>query len=118
MEGISIRLPSLTNVNVNYSAHVQDIGWQKEKKNGQLAGTTGQSKRLEAIKIELSGKDADQYDIYYQVHAQDYGWLDWAKNGEAAGTEGLCKRLEAIRIVIVNKGDAAPGKTDKPFVKK
>lgn len=118
MEAISIRLPSLTNVNVNYSAHVQDVGWQKEKKNGQLAGTTGQSKRLEAIKIELSGKEADQYDIYYQVHAQDYGWLDWAKNGEAAGTEGLCKRLEAIRIVIVNKGDAAPGNTENPFVKK
>ena len=118
MEGISILLPSLTNVNVNYSAHVQDIGWQKEKKNGQLAGTSGESKRLEAIKIRLSGKEADQYDIYYQVHAQDYGWLDWAKNGETAGTEGLSKRLEAVRIVIVNKGDAAPGDTTKPFVKK
>lgn len=75
MEAISILLPSLLNVNVNYSAHIQDIGWQKEKKNGQLAGTEGQSKRLEAIKIRLSGKEADQYDIYYQVHAQDYGWL-------------------------------------------
>lgn len=118
MEAISILLPSLLNVNVNYSAHIQDIGWQKEKKNGQLAGTEGQSKRLEAIKIRLSGKEADQYDIYYQVHAQDYGWLGWAKNGEAAGTEGLSKRLEAVRIVIVNKGDAAPGNTTKPFVKK
>ena len=42
-----------------------------------------------------------------------YGWLDWAKNGESAGTEGLSKRLEAIEIVLVEKGGAAPGSTNK-----
>lgn len=118
LEGIRINILSIPNVNVKYCTHVQDIGWQREKENGQLAGTKGKAKRLEAIKIYLSGKDADKYDIYYQVHAQDYGWLDWAKNGEAAGTEGLSKRLEAIRIVVLNRGEVAPGNTDRTFVKK
>ena len=118
LEGIRINILSIPNVNVKYCTHVQDIGWQREKENGQLAGTQGKAKRLEAIKIYLSGKDADKYDIYYQVHAQDYGWLDWAKNGEAAGTEGLSKRLEAIRIVVLNRGEVAPGNTDRTFVKK
>ena len=81
-----------------------------------MAGTSGQSKRLEAIKIKLSGEAANQYDIYYRVHAQSYGWLDWAKNGEAAGSEGYSKRLEGIEIRLVKKGEAAPGSTSRPFV--
>ena len=60
----------------------------------------------------------NKYDVYYRVHAQSYGWLDWAKNGEKAGTEGLAKRLEAIQIVLVEKGGAAPGSTEKAFIKK
>jgi uncharacterized protein YjdB len=86
--------------------------------DGAVAGTTGQGKRLEAIKIELTGELAQKYDVYYRVHAQSYGWLDWAKNGEPAGTEGLSKRLEAIQIVYVPKGGAAPGATTRPYVKK
>lgn len=81
-----------------------------------MAGTSGQSKRLEAIKIKLSGDAANKYDIYYRVHAQDYGWLGWAKNGESAGSEGYCKRLEGIEIKLVKKGGAAPGSTSRPFV--
>ena len=38
---------------VKYQTHVQDIGWQTQVKDGEIAGTEGQSKRLEAIKIEL-----------------------------------------------------------------
>ena len=60
---------------------------------------------------------AEHYDVYYRVHAQTYGWLDWACNGAPAGTEGLSKRLEGIEIVLVEKGGAAPGATDRPFIK-
>ena len=50
--------------------------------NGATSGTTGEAKRVEAIKIELTGTEAQNYDIYYRAHCQTYGWLDWAKNGE------------------------------------
>ena len=73
------------------------------KKNGELAGTTGQSKRLEAIEISLSEELTKKYDVYYRVHAQDYGWMAWKKNGELAGTTGQSKRLEAIEIELVKK---------------
>ena len=53
------------------------------------------------------------YDVYYRVHAETYGWLDWAKNGEIAGTTGCAKRLECIQVVLVKKGAAAPGNTQK-----
>ena len=81
-----------------------------------MSGTSGQAKRLEAIRIRLDGKLEEMYDIYYRVHAQTYGWLDWAKNGDPAGTEGLSKRLEAIEIVLVEKGEKAPGNTICPFL--
>ena len=103
---------------ISYQTHVQDYGWQDWKSNGQMSGTSGQSKRLEAIKVKLSGETANQYDVYYRVHAQDYGWLDWAKNGESAGTEGYSKRLEGIQIVLVKKGENAPGSTSRPFIYK
>lgn len=84
--------------------------------DGNVSGTSGQSKRLEAIQIHLTGAAKDMYDVYYCVHAQNNGWLDWAKNGEPAGTVGFSYRLEAIKVVLVFKGGAAPGPTARPFV--
>ena len=60
--------------------------------------------RLEAMQFELSGDDAEKYDVYYRVLAQSYGWLNWAKNGEISGTAGYGKRLEGIQIIVVEKG--------------
>lgn len=84
-----------------YTTHIQDIGWQNQVKDGEMAGTEGQAKRLEAIKITL--KDLSGVKIKYQTHIQDIGWQDWKYDGEKAGTEGQSKRLEAIQIKIVDK---------------
>lgn len=124
LEAIQIRIAdSKYNGSIQYTTHIQDIGWENKseedwKEDGEVSGTSGKSKRLEAIRIRLTGQLEEKYDIYYRVHAQDYGWLDWAKNGEEAGTSGLSKRLEAIEIVLIQKGAQAPGKTDKPYVMK
>ena len=116
LEGINIKLTNKPySGSIVYTTHVQSIGWQGSENNvntwfrdGQMAGTSGRAKRLEAIRIALTGEMAEHYDVYYRVHAQTYGWLAWAKNGEAAGTAGLSKRLEGIQIVLVPKGGAAP----------
>ena len=120
LEAIKIKLQKMkVSGNIEYQSHVQTYGWEKSwKKNGQLSGTSGKAKRLEAVKIRLTGEMKNKYDVYYRVHAQSYGWLGWAKNGEKAGTEGLAKRLEAVQIVLVEKGGAAPGSTEKTFIKK
>lgn len=117
LEAIKISLNSAISGGVSYCTHVQTYGWQDWKTDGQIAGTNGESKRLEAIKIKLTGKAAEEYDIYYRVHAQTFGWLGWAKNGESAGSEGYGKRLEAIEIKLVKKGNAAPGSTTGAFKK-
>lgn len=99
-----------------YRAHVQNIGWQDWVKNGELAGTEGQSLRVEAFQIKLEGAVADVYDVYYRVHAQNIGWMGWAKSGELAGTEGQSLRLEALEIKLVSKNDPnKPTSTDDAF---
>ena len=90
-----------TAASVSYRAHCQTYGWLSWVTDGATAGTTGQSKRLEAIRItvdsELSGS------ITYRVHCQTYGWTSWVSDGETAGTTGLSKRAEAIQIVLTGE---------------
>ena len=117
LEGINIELRNQAySGDIVYTTHVQKYGWQGSEtdqskwfRNGQMAGTSGEAKRLEAICINLTGEMGQKYDIYYRVHAQSYGWLGWAKNGAPAGTAGYGKRLEGIQIVLVPKGGTAPG---------
>ena len=66
--------------------------------DGEIAGTEGESKRVEAIRIKLNEKIGRN--IRYRVHVQDIGWMDWVQNGEIAGTVGESKRIEAIEIEI------------------
>lgn len=122
LEGIKINLDTQGyDLGVSYQTHIQNIGWENDagigwQSNGNMSGTYGKSLRLEAIKIKLTGSDADKFDIYYQVHAENIGWMGWAKNGESAGTAGYSYRLEAIKIKIIPKGADAPGSTANPFL--
>ncbi len=85
---------------VSYRTHVQTYGWQAWKKNGNTSGTTGKSKRLEAIQINLSNKPVTG-GIQYRTHIQTYGWESgWKSNGTLSGTTGKSKRLEAIQIKL------------------
>ena len=93
---------------VEYSGHVQNVGWESYVSNGEICGRPGKNLRIEAIRMRLTGELADQYDIYYCMHCQNYGWLAWAKNDTPAGTAGMSLRVEAIRIRIVEKGSTAP----------
>ena len=83
------KLPDL-----QYQVHVQDLGWQEWKNAGEEAGTTGECKQIEAIKL----KGNNGLDVSYRVHMQDIGWGDWVSNGEQAGTTGQNRQIEAINI--------------------
>ena len=87
---------------VGYSTHVQTYGWQTTKYNGEVSGTSGESKRLEAIKINLVDPKYEG-SIEYQTHVQTYGWMVYVADGEASGTSGESKRLEAIRIKLTGE---------------
>ncbi|WP_343674127.1 hypothetical protein [Chitinophaga sp.] len=97
-----------------YKAHVEAIGWQGYVTSPYgIAGTVGQSRRMEAIQIygprygnpnfTLTFNDsapsttARPY-IYYRVHQDSYGWEGWVSENDVAGITGASKRLEAIQI--------------------
>jgi uncharacterized protein YjdB len=85
-----------------YSVHCQDIGWMSEVYDGETAGTSGQGKRLEAIKISVGNADTSG-GITYRTHVQDHGWMDWVSDGEMSGTSGEGRRLEAIQIKLTGE---------------
>ena len=69
-----------------YRVHVQDYGWLDWVEAGQKCGTEGESKRIEAIEIKLTGELAKYYSVEYCVHIQDYGDMQgWVKDGALAG---------------------------------
>ncbi|MBE5933610.1 MAG: hypothetical protein E7263_09355 [Lachnospiraceae bacterium] len=85
---------------VYYHTHIQGYGdSQGEKKNGEMAGTSGEAKRLENIKIDVDS-EYDMIGIQYTTHCQSYGWMPWSSRYEANGTAGEAKRLEAIKIQL------------------
>lgn len=90
---------------IQYKTHVQNVGWQNWKQNGETAGTSGKGLRLEAINIQLVGDIASKVKVKYQVHVQNVGWQGWKQNGELAGTSGRGLRLEAIKIQLETSDD-------------
>lgn len=98
-------LASFGPAHVTYSAHVQNIGWEKNPSaDGQLSGTTGRSLRIEAFKASVKSDNVTG-DISYSAHVQDKGWMSAVSNNVVAGTVGQGKRVEAFKFSLT--GDMA-----------
>ena len=97
------KIAPLATPSVQYRTHVQDHGWEDVwKTNGEMSGTSGESRRLEAIEIKLVGSPYEG-SIEYSTHIQDIGWQSFKKDGNTSGTEGQSKRLEAIKIRLTGE---------------
>ena len=83
---------------VSYQTHVQNIGWQGWRLNGDISGTSGKSFRLEGIEIKTN--DEENVGVEYQTHVQNIGWQGWKANGAMSGTSGKSLRLEAIQMKL------------------
>ncbi|MER5773566.1 polysaccharide deacetylase [Streptomyces sp. NPDC002039] len=92
---------------VCYAAHVQDVGWQAAVCDGQVAGTTGQGRRMEALVIATRGVGG----VCANAHLADVGWQGWACAGEGAavtvGTTGQARRMEALGVQVGSGGVGA-----------
>ena len=81
---------------VSYTVKIHNENYGNNVKDGAMAGTTGQAKQLEGIKINLNNMSMMSGSINYQGHIQNVGWGDTVSNGTAVGVNG--NRLEGIRI--------------------
>ena len=100
---------------VSVEAHVSNVGWQAAVGNGGTAGTTGQSRAIEALRVRLSGELSARYTVWYRVHSAEFGWLGWACDGADAGSAGYGRAVQAVQVAVLPKGDPAPGDTACPF---
>lgn len=89
----------VNNNGIKYIPHVQGIGWMEWMHDGQVAGTTGMEKRLEAIRIDTSA--IPDLKLTVHAHIQGEGWKTFKDitPDTIIGTIGQGKRLEAIAIV-------------------
>ena len=79
---------------IKYRAHIENIGWQDWKMEGETAGTTGESLRMEAIQISAP------FDIWGAAHIENKGWVDYGKIDKETiiGTVGEGLRLECLKL--------------------
>ena len=101
---------------ISVEAHVSNVGWQAAVGNGGTAGTTGQSRAVEALRVRLSADLSARYTVWYRVHSAEFGWLGWACDGADAGSAGYGRAVQAVQVAVLPKGDPAPGDTATPFV--
>lgn len=80
---------------VSYRVHMRGNGWGAWQCDGEMAGSTGQNRRIEAICLDGDGK-AD-----VTVHIKDTGDKEYkgVTKQTVCGTIGEGKRIEAIKIV-------------------
>lgn len=104
---------------IRYRAHVSGAGWLPAVRDGQTAGTEGQGRRMEAIKITPpEGCELDAY-----AHVQGIGnlYYDGIRRGKSSGTgssktdpiigtvaRGL--RLEALMFRVCKLPESLKGK--------
>ena len=94
MEAIRI---AISRFRIEYQAHVAGYGWMNVVFNGETAGTTGQFKSLQAIKIWLVDAPPNLR-IIYRTFVQGLGWSRWVSNGAVAGATGERRSIQAIQI--------------------
>lgn len=80
---------------ISYQAHVQNVGWMNPVTNGQTAGTSGKSLRVEALRFTITGDVKGA--VQCQAHVQNVGWQGLTSN---PGTTGRSLRVEAIRLML------------------
>ena len=67
---------------LSLSSHVGMVGWQPEVRDEMMSGTTGQSRRIEAIKASLHNTTGLPGNIQYSSHVSYVGWQDWKQAGD------------------------------------
>ena len=118
VEAVRLRLTgeAARDYDVWYRVHAAGYGWMGWAKNGEDAGTTGLSCRLEAVQVRLVKKGGEAptaagcnvsfafrkapMSIECRAHVAKYGWLPAVRDGATAGTTGESLRLEALRVAL------------------
>ena len=90
-------------IQLKYRAYLHGGLWQEERSNGEMAGTTGQNRAMEALQVKIDNQTEATGGIEYSAHVQNIGWQDAVKDGETAGIEGKNLPIEAIKMNLTGE---------------
>jgi uncharacterized protein YjdB len=84
-------------------AHVAQKGDLAWVRNGQYAGTRGESLAVEGFAMRLSGPEATNYELTYSAHVQNIGDVPPQSNGSYCGTRGRGLKVEGLTVYLRKK---------------
>ena len=85
-------------MHIQYETHVSNIGWMSSKRDGSTAGTTGQSKAIEDIRVSILNPAVDG-SVQIDAHVAGIGWQGWdTPSASEGGTTGQGRAVEAVRL--------------------
>lgn len=85
-------------MHIQYEAHVSNIGWMSSKRDGSTAGTTGQSKSVEDLKVGILNPVEDG-SVQINANVSGIGWQGWdTPSASEGGTTGQGRAVEAVRL--------------------
>lgn len=82
-----------------YQSHVASKGWLPFVNGGQISGTVGEARRLEAFNLSLLNSTGVTGSVTGNSHVQSIGWSGF-KSTSLVGTTGKGLRLEAFQLKL------------------
>lgn len=81
---------------IQYRVQVQDHAWMSWVNEGEMAGTVGESRRMETLQVRML--NCEGVSLKFYAHIQDLGDCYFTDKDEYVGTVAQSKRVEAIGI--------------------
>lgn len=85
-----------TKPSIEYRVQVQDHAWMPWVNEGEMAGTVGESRRMETLQVRMI--NCEGVSLKFYAHVQDIGDMWFTDKDEYVGTVAQSKRVEAIAI--------------------
>jgi uncharacterized protein YjdB len=82
---------------MRYRACVNGRGWMDFQDSGDIVGSIGDGREIEALEFQYSGPG----NLSIQICYRNEGWQEWAPAG-VVGAAGQGKRIKAIRMKLEN----------------
>jgi hypothetical protein len=80
-----------------FAGHLASIGWQPAVSGGMIAGTMGESRRMEALRFQVSNTSLTG-GVQGNAYVQNIGWMGYGATNAVVGTTGRSLRLEAVQL--------------------
>ncbi len=96
---VSYLIKPTSYANVTYETHAEILGWMRPVSNGEMGGTVGEGRQLEAVKAYVTSNLPGLPQMSCSAFGRE--WSSWAE--AITGSTGESRALQAIRIKLTGE---------------